>query len=208
MPQALRGREKPQCWCDLRQSVTPLTVSPVPQPRFATQPPPAFRDVSVYTRPMATFAHAHPAADSALTRAIGIVGVFVLFGPLIGAAMVSLFMAVGDVALAILGGRFRQAVLALPFTVISGTLVGLFVAYMAAGLHALLTGLVTAVGAAITGRPSPALAVAGSLAAFLFVGVRDWSAPVFQVGLAVVVVASALICCWIARKLLETLDAD
>lgn len=156
---------------------------------------------------MSALTHARPAADAALTRAIGIVGVFVLFGPPIGAAIVALALALRDVALGLFQGGFRQAVLVLPFTVLTGTLVGLFVAYMAAGLHALLTGLVTAAGAAVTGRPSPILAVAGSLAAFVFVGQRDWSAPVFQSGLALVVVTSALICCWIARRLLDTLES-
>lgn len=162
----------------------------------------------MYTSSMTALAHSHPAADAALTRAIGIVGVFVVFGPPIGAAIVALVMALGDVAVSVVGGNFRQAMLALPFTIITGTLVGLFVAYVAAGLHALLTGIVTAAGAAITGRLSPVLAVAGSLAAFLFVGQRDWSAPLFQAGLAMVVVASALVCCWIAQRLLDSLKAD
>lgn len=157
---------------------------------------------------MTTAVHRHPAIDDALSRAVGIVGVFVLLGPLVGAAILALAVGLGDAAAAVLTGGFRQALLALPFTVISGTLVGMFVAFVAAGFHALVVGIVTAAGAAVTGRPSPVVAGMAALAAFGLIGQRDWSAPLFEIGLALLMLGSALICCWIAARLLDTLDSD
>lgn len=166
---------------------------------------PAFCDGFMYAFTMSSVVHSSPAADVAVTRAVGTVGVYLVFGPLIGAAMVSLGAALGDLAAILVSSGFRPNLLAVPFTVITGTVLGLFVAYMAGGLHALVIGCAAAASAAATGRPSYWVTAVAALGSFLAIGRRDWSAPLFQAGLALVIVGAALGCCWIARRLLDTL---